>query len=281
VFFITRISEADTIIGGETLYTVQKGDSLEFIGAKLGTNWKNIVRDNNFDIKKPLKIGLEIKVNTRKIVPAMIDNGILINIPEKMLYFFEQGRLRESLPVGLGRPPDKGPKNFNTPQGKFTVVGKEKNPVWYVPESIQAEMEMEGKDVKKIVQPGPDNPLGRYAIKISMPGILIHETIWPSSVYQFRSHGCIRVMPEHMEKLFSEVEINTPGELIYKTVKVAVTDYGKIFLEVHKDAYGKVKDLKHELMKIIDGLGVSAKVDWQKIDQVLKNKSGIAEDITL
>jgi len=118
-------------------------------------------------------------------------------------------------------------------------------------------------------------------MKTSLQGILIHETIWPTSVYQFRSHGCIRVLPQHMENLFKEVEINTPGEILYNPVKVAISDSGKVFLEVHRDVYGKAKDLHADAKQLIVDVRATERVDWHKVDRVLKEKSGIAEDITL
>jgi len=140
---------------------------------------------------------------------------------------------------------------------------------------------MEGKPVKTIVPQGPDNPLGRFAIDTTIPGVVIHETIWPTSVYKFRSHGCIRVMSENMEKFFKNVEINSLGEIIYKPVKIAVSNEGRVFLEVHKDIYGKVKDLNVEVRGLIEKAGIADKVNWHKVDIILKERSGIAEDITL
>lgn len=84
-----------------------------------------------------------------------------------------------------------------------------------------------------------------------------------------------------MGKFFEEVKINTIGELIYRPVKVAVSEKGRIFLEIHRDSYGKVKDLRIEARRVIEAWGVAHKVNWQKVDIVLKEKSGIAEDITL
>jgi L,D-transpeptidase ErfK/SrfK len=274
------ISIADMIIGGEIVYHVVKGDSIELISAKLGVDKKNIIRDNKIDIKKILRIGQELKINTRKIVPKTIDNGIIINIPDRMLYFFKDGNLEKAFPVGLGMPSWRGITRWRTPGGEFTITGKRKNPTWHVPESMQWKMMMEGKPVKTIVPPGPDNPLGRYAIDTSIPRVVIHETIWPTTVYQFRSHGCIRVLTENIEKFFKEVEINTTGEIIYNPVKVAVSDEGKVFLEVHRDIYGKIKDIRDEAKRLIDIAGVSDKVNWQNIENILKEKSGIAEDIT-
>lgn len=278
---IPHLSEAHMIVGGETVYVVEKGDAFELIGAKLGVNWKNIAKRNNLDSKKILRVGQKLKVNTRKIVPKVMHDGIVINIPDRMLYLFEKGKLKNVFPVGLGMPSWRGVTRWRTPVGKFRVIKKLTNPTWYVPESIQRKMKMRGESVKTVIQPGPQNPLGRYAIKISIRGILIHETIWPSTVYQYKSHGCIRVLPKHMEKFFEEVKINTTGELIYRPVKVAVSEKGRVFLEVHRDSYGKVKDLRIEARRVIQEWGVAHRVNWQKVDAVLKGKSGIAEDVTL
>jgi L,D-transpeptidase ErfK/SrfK len=111
------------------------------------------------------------------------------------------------------------------------VIAKETGPIWFVPLSIQEEMVLR-KEAKTIVPQGPDNPLGRYALQTTLPGIIIHETITPASVNQYRSHGCIRVHAKHMEKFFEDVESNTSGELIYMPVKAAISDDGRIFLEV-------------------------------------------------
>lgn len=275
IILVSSVSFADMIIGGETIYHVTKGDTLELIGAKVGVNWRIIVKENRIDIKKHLKIGQEIKVNKRKIVPKTTESGIIINIPDRMLYFFKEGRLVSAFPVGLGKA------TWQTPIGIFRITGKVKNPTWYVPESIQQEMSMKGDPVKDIVPPGPENPLGKYALKTTIPSVLIHETIWPTSVYQFRSHGCIRVIPQDMEKFFGEVDINTPGEIIYNTVKVAISENERVFLEVHRDIYGRVNDLRDRVISEIERKGVAEKVDWKKVDRMIIEMSGIAEDITL
>lgn len=281
VLLLPSVSAADDLIGGEISYVVRQGDSLALISSRLGTTTEAIAAQNNLNVKKPVHKGQAFRVNVRKIVPMKMDNGIIINVPDRMLYYFQNGKLEQYFPVGLGRPPAGGSQGWSTPLGAFVVQRKYRDPVWHVPASIRKEMEILGKPVRNIVPPGSDNPLGRFAIKISIPGILIHETIAPTSVYKFRSHGCIRVMPEHIEPFFEKVEINTPGKLIYKPVKAAVSDEGRIFLEVHRDIYGRIEDLGAETARIISELGVSAQVDWKKIEAMLREKSGIAGDITL
>lgn len=273
------VVSADIVIGEEFTYEVAKGDSLELICSKLGISMQKLIKDNNIAPKKPLQIGQKFSVNTKKIIPKTVLNGIIINIADKMLYYFKDGELKMAFPVGLGMPSWKGIIRWRTPEGNFKIIRKRKNPTWIVPESIQWKMQMEGKPVKKIVPPGPDNPLGRYALDTTIPRVVIHETIWPTSVYQYRSHGCIRVLPENMERFFHEVEINMSGELIYMPVKVAVIEE-RVYLEVHKDVYGKYKDIKDLVKKAIEEKGVYEKVNWQKVELVIKEKFGVAEDVT-
>ncbi len=273
---IASVSRADMLIGGETSYVVQKGDCLIMIGARLGVNWRSIVKENNIDTCRILKIGEQFKVNTRRVVPKVVSEGIIVNVPEGMLYFFKHDRL-EAFPVGLGQ----SDKEWRTPLGKFTITDKEKDPIWHVPKSIQEEMEEKGMEVLTSVEPGDDNPLGRFAFKTSLSDILIHETIWPTSVHQFRSHGCIRVLPEHMEKLYPQVTIGMPGEIIYAPVKIAHTAEGRVFLEVHRDIYKMIASISEEVKKYLKKRGLADKVNWQKIDTIVSQQSGIAEDITL
>lgn len=273
--FSPSVSWSSMFIGGELVYRVTEGDTLELIGAKLGVDWQRIRTENNIREERVLSINQEIRTNTRKIVPKTINDGIIINIPDRMLYYFKNGTFQSTFPVGLGR------LSWETPTGQFRVVYKEENPTWYVPRSVQKEMLMKGEPVKSIVPPGPKNPLGRYAVKISIPGILIHETIWPSSVYQFRSHGCIRVLARDMEKFFKDVDIHEKGEIIYSPLKIAISDEGRIFFEVHRDVYKKVMDMNAEARRLIESKGISEKVNWRKVNQMLNEKSGIAEDITL
>jgi L,D-transpeptidase ErfK/SrfK len=89
------------------------------------------------------------------------------------------------------------------------------------------------------------------------------------------------MLPEHIEKLYEQVAIGTAGQLIYEPVKVAYTQEGRVFLEVHRDIYRMVKPLNEEVKTHIEKRNLSDKVDWDKIDTIVHEKSGIAEDVTL
>ena len=277
---ITTRASAAVIAGGETVYRVVDGDSLLLISAKLGVDVTTIVRENKLTPSQRLTPGKELHVNCRKIAPKTLENGIIVDIAGRMLYYFKAGELEMSFPVGLGMPQWHGITRWHTPAGPFTITGKEQGPVWYVPESIQWQMKAQGQTVLTEMPPGPDNPLGRFVLYTSMRGIAIHETIWPTTVYRFRSHGCIRVLSQNMERLYSEVDVGTPGELVYEPVKVAVTDEGNIFLEVDPDVYRKTKSLMEEAIDRIDALNVASQVDWGKVIKIVHDQSGNAEDIT-
>ncbi len=272
---------SNKLVGNANTYTVIKNDTLRLIAAKLGVSTQHLTKMNKLDQKAMLKIGQQLRFNNRKIVPQRMSNGIVINIPDRTLYYFNNGRLDISLPVALGVPIKNEKYDWTTPTGKFTIIAKQKDPTWHVPPSIQSEMEENGKDVITSIPPGPTNPLGKYAMKTSLPGILIHSTTKPWSIYSFASHGCIRVYPGHMEEFFKKIRVNTPGEIIYRPVKLALTEDGRVFLEVHRDAYGKSAGLHIMAKQLIEKHKLANRVDWVKVESVIRLKAGFAEDITL
>jgi len=272
---------SDRLVGTAGTYTVLKGETLRLVAAKLGVSKAQLAAMNNLGQKDAIKAGQVLRYNNQRIIPAhRFRDGIVINIPDRMLYLYQQGSLTFSTAVALGTPTKTKQFVWQTPTGKFKIVNKAKDPTWTVPPSIKEEMRLEGKEIITSIPPGPTNPLGKYAMKTSLPGILIHSTTKPWSIYTYASHGCIRVFPQRMEELFKLVKTNTPGEIIYKPVKLAVTDDGKILLEAHGDIYSKTKGLAAEAQALIRAQKLESKVDWEKVKRVISRKAGVAEEIT-
>jgi len=272
---------SDRLTGANGTYTVVKGETISLIAAKLGISRSHLAAMNGLNPKAILQIGQLLRYNNRRIIPEhRMKDGIVINIPDRMLYLFQHGRMAFSTAVALGTPTKTDQFIWQTPTGKFKIVNKAKNPTWTVPPSIQEEMRLEGKEVISSLPPGPDNPLGKYAIKTSLPGILIHSTTKPWSIYTYASHGCVRVYPDRMEELFKLVKTNSPGEIIYRPIKLAVTDDGRVLLEVHGDIYKKTRGLAIEARALIRARKLDEQVDWEKVKRVLARKAGVAEDIT-
>ena len=62
--------------------------------------------------------------------------------------------------------------------------------------------------------PGPDNPLGQHAMRLGLPGYLIHGTNKPSGVGMRVTHGCIRMFPEDIEALYKTVPVGTAVKIV-------------------------------------------------------------------
>jgi L,D-transpeptidase ErfK/SrfK len=85
-----------------------------------------------------------------------------------------------------------------------------------------------------------------------------------------------------MEAFFNAVPVNTLGEIIYMPVKLAITEEGRVFLEVHRDVYGRNSSgLATEARRLIEKQNLSGRVDWQKVESIVRHTAGIAEDISL
>jgi L,D-transpeptidase ErfK/SrfK len=263
---------ADQLIGSEFSYVIQRGDSLTGIGARFGVNVGVLTADNGLSPGSRLKTGQQLRVDNRHIVPNIVSDGILINIPQRMLFYFKEGRLIRAFPVGLGR------HDWPTPTGPFKIVTKEENPIWDVPISIQEEMQREGKAVKTCVAPGPDNPLGKHWLGLSIAGYGIHGTIAPASIYQFQTHGCIRARPDDIAELFDDVSRGTTGILVYRRLMIANVD-GKIYLEVHPDVYKKATDLGPQFEELLKTVSPEFRVDRERATSIIRKQDGIAQEI--
>ncbi len=268
------------IIGRKFIYTVKRRESLRMVGARLGVNWRSIARDNGLDPAKALEPGQQLNIDTRRIIPKTRAEGIVINIPDRTMYLFKAKKLGKAVPVGLGMPTLQKDAVWRTPTGTFRIISKVQDPTWFIPQSILKKMRKTRKDVKNSVPPGKRNPLGKYALKTSLTGILIHGTSAPESIYTYSSHGCIRVMPGAMKEIFNEIRINTGGEIIYQPVKLALSDDGRIFLEVHGDVYNQFDDLEHLARSLIAENNLEQMVDWERVRSSVRKKKGVPVDVT-
>ena len=263
------------IVGERFEYVVQPGDFLIGLAARFGESAGIIAQQNGRDYNAPLFPGQRLKIDNRHIVPATTANGLLINLPQRMLFFFRDGVPAEAFPAGLGMP------GWPTPDGPFTVVQLRRNPAWYVPRSIQEEMRRKGETVLTKVPSGPDNPLGKYWIGLSIPGYGIHGTNAPSSVYHFQSHGCIRLQPENIEKLFPQIALGDTGKIVYAPLLLALLNDGSIDLEVDRDIYGKGIDKLSLLKQLAEANRLTDRIDWKKAALAIERQTGLATRIDL
>ncbi|NJD92151.1 MAG: hypothetical protein FIA91_11675, partial [Geobacter sp.] len=268
------------IVGKEGVYTARRKESLRLVASRLGVRLRDLATMNRLKPDSTVLAGQKLKYNNRRIVPKRLNNGIVINIPDRSLYLFRNGRVASRYPVAVGIAKKGDSIIWRTPVGKFRIIDKKENPTWKIPPSIQKEMEENGEEVIAEIPPGPKNPLGKYAMRTTLPGIMIHSTTRPASINSYSSHGCIRVMPEHMERLFRDVTVPMQGEIVYAPVKAEVTEDGRVFLEVNNDSYEQLEDLAQEVNRVLKKARASEMVSWKKVRQLLNEKSGIAVDVS-
>jgi len=225
--------------------------------------------------------GTPVFLPTQSIIPDVPREGIVLNLPSMRLLYFTQQDADEtekrsmvtSYPVGIGR------EGWATPTGAATVTQKARDPVWYPPASVRAEHAELGDPLPSVVPPGPDNPLGHFAMALSMPGYLIHGTNKPSGVGMRVSHGCIRLYPEDIEALFERVPSGTPVTIIDQPVLVGWHN-GDLYLEVHQPLAEDERDLLVEAERLLAAAlepsqGTGVEINAAAVARIVAEKRGI------
>jgi L,D-transpeptidase ErfK/SrfK len=262
------------VTGGEVEYVVEKSQSLTHLALTQGLRPWVLSRQTKKKVNTRLKPGTRLKIDTSHIVPTELSQGLVINLPELLLYQFYMGVYQRRYALAVGK------RSWPTPTGTYLILNKRQNPTWNVPVSIQEEMWNQGKEVIEKVPPGPRNPLGKYWLGTSADGVGIHATNNPWSIGNFVSHGCIRMLPDEISQLFPQVEVGTLVKIIYQPVKMALTRDGRIFLEAHPNIYHrKIKYLDY-VKEVARSHQLEDRLDWQKVKTILKIKEGIAKDVT-
>ena len=224
--------------------------------------------------------GLELALPTAHLLPEAPRRGIVINLAEQRLYHFRAAGAVVTHPIGIGR------QGWATPLGETRIVGKRENPVWVPPDSLRAER----PELPAAVPPGPDNPLGRYALDLGWEGYAIHGTNRPYGVGRRVSHGCIRLYPEDIEALFQDVAPGTPVNVVDQPVKIGRSG-GELYLEVHPtqaqadeiEARGRFTPVPVAQLqaRIVGAAGAHApRLDWALIGRVARERRGIPVRVT-
>ncbi len=265
----TLPENGDSVVGAVTRIRLKYEDTLAAVAQKFAVGYRELL-DANPDVDPWLPgEGTMIQLPTEYVLPGTPRDGLVINIPEYRLYFYQAGQNRVvTYPVGIGR------LSFPTPLVQASVVTRIENPSWTPTAAARLEHAEMGDPLPQVVPPGPDNPLGRLALQISIPGYFIHGTNKPFGVGQMVSHGCIRLYDEHIETLVELVPNGTPVYIINQPLKLGWRN-SVLYAESHKDLYGE--STRPELVqKIVDETqDQAASVDWRLVDQVLSEMTGI------
>ncbi len=224
-------ASGEDVVGDIEYATARHEDTFSDIARRFDLGYEELVLANpGVDPWLPGE-GTRVRLPTLYVLPDAPRDGIVLNVPEMRLYYYPVSRDGEpprviTYPVSIGRG------DWETPLGSTTIVAKDRNPVWRPPESIREEHADRGDPLPKTVPAGPDNPLGEFALRLGLPGYLIHGTNRPYGIGMRVTHGCIRLYPVDVAALFESVPVGTTVRIVHQPYKLGWRG-GRLYMEAH------------------------------------------------
>jgi len=224
-------SRSDEVIGALSTVTAKREETLLDIARRFDVGQQEILMANPAVDRWLPADGAKVTLPTAYILPRAGRRGLVLNVPEMRLYYYpprSRGRpaVVHSFPVSIGRI------EWSTPVAQTQIVEKAENPSWRPPASIVAERESDGNPLPELIPPGPDNPLGEFALRLGLPGYLIHGTNKPYGVGMRVTHGCVRMYPEDIEFLYPLVPVGTPVAIVNEPIKLGWQG-DRLYIEIH------------------------------------------------
>ena len=217
------LTKGQVAVGAVDTATIKDGDTMLDLTRHYDDGFVDFMSANpGVDPWQP-GAGKTITIPSQFILPDAPRTGIVVNLAERRIYYYPPGgKTVETYPAGVGVEADA------TPLGVTRVIRKEDGPVWTPPPSIRAER----PDLPISIGPGPDDPLGAYALRLGWNNYLILGTNKPDSVGRNVSHGCLHIYPEDIAALFKEVPVGTQVRVVSQPVQAAWID-NRLYIEVH------------------------------------------------
>lgn len=257
---IYDLPEQGDLIGEVSTTTAKEEDTLLEIAIRHNLGYNEIIAANpDVDPWLPGE-GTEVLIPSRFILPDTPRKGIVINLAEMRLYYYLPGDGQSSQKV-MTHPIGIGKEGWSTPLGYSHIVSKVEKPTWTVPASLIREKLEEGIEHPRVVPPGPDNPLGDYAMRLSLPSYLIHGTNQPFGVGRRVSHGCIRLYPDSIADLFAHTKMKTSVLIINEPYKTGY-EGNALYFEAHKPLGEASDEDQEDINRMLWGL--TAMIDTDK-----------------
>jgi L,D-transpeptidase ErfK/SrfK len=272
------------VVGEIQVTVAHHQDTLHDIARRYDLGYEEIVAANpGVDPWLPGE-GTRVVLPTQFVLPNGTREGLVLNLASMRLFYFPEPVDGETAvvithPIGIGR------EGWETPLGESHVTRKVVQPTWTVPASVLKEYAEMGEPLEPIVPPGPDNPLGVHAMRLSVPGYLIHGTNKAYGVGMRVSHGCVRLYPEDIARLFEEVPIGTSVHIINEPY-VAGWRNGQLYLDAHRPLVEPAAQWGKKLVALERALAAKATdgsvaVDWQRARQVAEAARGIPVPVSV
>ena len=278
------IPDDDTdVVGAVQVVVAREQDTLPDFARRYGLGHDEIVAANpEVDPWLPGQ-GTRVVLPTQFVLPNAPREGLVLNVASRRLFYYPPRAEGEpqvviTYPVGIGR------EGWRSPLGRMRIAEKIEGPSWRAPQSIRREHAKQGDRLPAVVPPGPDNPLGAYAMRLSRPSYLIHGTNKPFGIGMRVSHGCFQLYPEDIAQLFQEVPVGAKVHIVNQPYLAGWRD-GALYLEAHaplaeeaKRWNGSLKPMEKTVQA--KAAGAPAAVDWERAQQVAREPRGIPVPIS-
>jgi L,D-transpeptidase ErfK/SrfK len=267
------VARGEDVIGRLAIVRLKMGDTLPDIARHFSLGINAISAANpGVDVWVP-EAGERVLLPLSIILPDTPRKGIVVNLAAMRLFQYKEIGTSLSVttyPIGVGtseRP---------TPTGTMHVARKAVRPTWHVPASIAEDHRKKGDILPAAVPPGPENPLGEYALYLSKSGYLIHGTNKPASIGLTATNGCLRLYPENVKILFDDTPVKTPVLIVNQPYLIGQRN-GVLYLEAHSPLEGssalELKKLHAKLRAIEKKAGRG--LDWKKVNDVQAAARGV------
>lgn len=264
------------LIGENQFWTVQEGDrNLQAIARRFDTAAMLILEANDIIAPVQPKPGTQVLIPSQMLLPDVPREGIVVNLAELRLYYFPPGVNQVQVyPLGIGQ------QGLETPEMTTRIGQKIPNPTWTPTAGIRARSLEKGIKLPPVVPAGPNNPLGRYALRLAYGNgeYLIHGTSAPDSVGLRVSSGCMRMNAADIQSLFNQVKSGTPVRIINQPVKFAVEPDGKRYVEVHRpltpDEASNAQTMAYTLPAEFHQFSGDKAVDEAQLKRALTRRAG-------
>lgn len=265
------LSPDTTLYGTPRWVEANEEDTLLDIARDLGLGYNQIIAANPvLDPWVPVKGNLVLVPLAVVLPQERISSGIVVNLAEMRLYYFFSNGGHDyfiTAPIGIGT------EGFLTKLGSYKIKSKTANPTWVVPESIRKAE----PDLPAEVPPGPDNPLGDYAFRLSELQYAIHGTNKPWGIGRRVSHGCIRMYPEDVAELYPMIAVGTTVHVIYEPIKVGWRE-GQCWVQIFDDFDNRIGNPVWNVMEELFNYETATgplEVDFSALVRALKDKTGV------
>ena len=274
-----ELSDGQNMVGAIAAVNTRENDTLSDIARHFGLGFNDISIANPGVTPWTPAPGSRVILPLQFILPNAPRKGIVLNLATMRLFYYPKQQPDKvfTYPVGIGR------QGWNTPLGLTSIVSKQANPTWVVPESIHQEHREKGDSLPSVVAAGPDNPLGLYAMRLGFPRYLMHGTNKPYGIGMQVSHGCVQLYPEDIEVLFKKASVGMPVRIIHQPYLVAWNG-DNLYLEANEpiDKWANEKSqLKKQLLKELHHISArkNVAIDWGKVERIIQRSDGIPAPI--